>query len=342
MGANQMPSDVSVSTVTAPGVTGNLSRRRFAGMLAGGAFAAIAAGGFARSAGAQSDRPERSTPTGNWVTTAALNLRESASTSSRVLAVIPAGTALVTYSGEQNGFRSTVYGNQTGWVAVAYLKNAGNSGSSDGPDPSQSFAATATVSVATNFRTGASTGSSVIQVVAANTVVNIGTQIVNGFRAVSIGGRLGWMIDSSLRQGGGGNPPPTNGGATGPATINSAANFRMDPSYGNNVIRVLPAGTAVTLSGRVSGDFVEVSTPGDIGWVYGPLVTRHNPNTQQVTYRATATLNMREQSSASSRLVGVLPAGATCTGPQVSANGYTPVTYNGQYGFVLTQYLVRV
>lgn len=340
MGANQMPSDVSVSTATDPVVTGSLSRRRFAGMLASGAFAAIAAGGFARSAGAQSDRPARTAPTGNWVTTASLNLRESASTASRVLAVIPAGTALVTYSGEQNGFRSTVYGGQTGWVAVAYLKQAGNSGSSDGPDPSQDFTAQATVTAATNFRAGASTGSSVIQVIAANTVVNYGAQVVNGFRAVAFNGRLGWMIDSSLRKAGA--PPPTTGGSTGPATITAAANFRMDPSYSNNVIRVLPAGTGVTLSGRVSGDFVEVSTPGDIGWVFKGLVTRNAPNTPSVSYRATATLNIREQTSSGSRLLGVLPSGAVCNGQAVSANGYTPITYRGVNGFVLTQFLVRV
>ncbi len=342
MGNALTSSDSSSHSVAGP-ATAHLTRRRFAGILAGGALAAAALVA-APSAGAQT---AQALPTGNWVTTAALNLRESSSTTSRVLAVIPAGTYLTTYSGEQNGFRSTVYNARNGWVAVAFLKQAGNSGSSDGPDPSQNFGASATVTVATNFRNGASTASTVIQVVAANTVVNIGTQVVNGFRAVAIGSKLGWMIDTSLRKAGT-TPPPAGGGATGPATITAAANFRMDPSYGNNVIRVLPAGSAVTLSGRVSGDFVEASTPGDIGWIFKGLIkpgapgNPNNPGGQTVTYRATATLNIREQTNASSRLLGTIPAGATCTGVITSANGYTPVTYKGISGYALTQFLATV
>ncbi len=322
--------NVAVETMDRDTTPRTVTRRRFAGMVAGGAIAAVAALRAAPSAGARQ-------AVGYYRTTTAVNLRSGAGTTFSVLAVIPFNSLLTTTGAAQNGFLSTRYNGISGWVSTSFL-TVSNGGSSDSPDPYQDFSRTARVSAATNFRYGASTQSSVISVLAGGTTVNIGTQVVNGFRAVKYNGQLGWMIDGALVPGGG-TPPPGGGVAS---YINAPANFRMDPSYSNNVIRVLPTGTAVTTTGNVSGDFVQVTTPGDIGWVFKGLVTAGPvPGGTSVSYRATASLNLRQQASATSALLGVVPSGAVFNGAPTSSNGYTSISYRGVTGYVLSAYLVR-
>ena len=397
--------NVAVETFDTDASLRAVSRRRFGGLVAGGIIAAAAVLHSAPSAGARQ-------AVGYYRTTADVNLRAGAGTTFAIVAVIPYNSLLTTTGAPQNGFLSTTYNGKPGWVSASFL-TVSNGGSSDSPDPYQDFSRTARVSAATNFRYGATTQSSVISVLAGGTTVNIGTQVINGFRAVKYNGQLGWMIDTALVPGGGTTPPPGGGVAS---YINSPANFRMDPSYGNNVIRVLPAGTAVTNTGNVSGDFVQVTTPGDIGWVFKGLVTAgtapggnpapNGPPTAATTtaalnlrasastsaqiltvipagaaitiygaavngffqaswngktgyasasfiqtgtsgggttvsYRATAALNLRQQASATSALLGVVPSGAVFNGSPSSSNGYTSVTYRGVTGYVLSSFLVR-
>ena len=54
-------------------------------------------------------------------TTAALNLRAEASTSAKVLLVMPSGARVRLLDGYANGFRKVSYAGTTGWASTAYL-----------------------------------------------------------------------------------------------------------------------------------------------------------------------------------------------------------------------------
>ena len=58
-----------------------------------------------------------------YVTTAGLNLRESASTSAKKLATIPQGTKII-ITEVKNGWGKTTYSGKTGWVSMDYVKKA--------------------------------------------------------------------------------------------------------------------------------------------------------------------------------------------------------------------------
>ncbi len=58
---------------------------------------------------------------GQLTTTAALNLRASASLSGQVLLVIPYGAKVSATSEIQNGFRKVTYAGKTGWASTAFM-----------------------------------------------------------------------------------------------------------------------------------------------------------------------------------------------------------------------------
>ena len=56
------------------------------------------------------------------------------------------------------------------------------------------------------------------------------------------------------------------------ATITSNVNFRSGPSTNNAIIRQLPQGTVVTLTGETSGDWTKIIHNGDTGWVSSQFI----------------------------------------------------------------------
>jgi len=58
------------------------------------------------------------------------------------------------------------------------------------------------------------------------------------------------------------------------ATVTSNVNFRSGPSTNNTVIRQLPQGTVVTLTGATSGDWTQVIHNGDTGWISSEFLKR--------------------------------------------------------------------
>ncbi|MCQ2445875.1 MAG: SH3 domain-containing protein [Clostridia bacterium] len=70
------------------------------------------------------DPPAPPAPTGTvYITTANLNLRDSASTSGAKLTTIPQGTK-ITITETKNGWGKTTYSGKTGWVSMDYVKKA--------------------------------------------------------------------------------------------------------------------------------------------------------------------------------------------------------------------------
>ena len=59
----------------------------------------------------------------------------------------------------------------------------------------------------------------------------------------------------------------SSSGARGNATTTSDVNFRSGPSADSSIIRALPSGTTVALTGETSGGWTQVTYGGQTGWI---------------------------------------------------------------------------
>jgi uncharacterized protein YraI len=223
-----------------------------------GATVAVALGGvtLVSSASARSG--------GSYRTTTALNLREQASTSSKVLAVIPAGETVGYLGDSSNGFLAVSYQGMSGWAYEDFLEPS----IIGGDDPTT--IGSAVVTSAVNFRVGPSTGHDVLDVLAAGTIVQIFDRVQNGFRFIVHDSQLGWVYDDFLGQDDGGS-------SDGPGVFytTSAVNLRAQPSTSSNVLMVVPPDAQVLDYDFVmSNGFRGVDYNGNVGWIYDDFLAQ--------------------------------------------------------------------
>lgn len=152
----------------------------------GTAAVAVIAGGAIPNASAKSGSPSR------YITTTAVNLRKNASTSSKILKVVPEGAVVLDYDLViENGFRGVDYNGTVGWIYDDYLVLEGEE---QGP-------LTFTTTTAVNLRKGPSTNSKIIKVLPAGAqVIDYDLVIENGYRGVDYNGTVGWVYGDYLKQ----------------------------------------------------------------------------------------------------------------------------------------------
>jgi uncharacterized protein YraI len=178
-----------------------------------------------------------------------LNLRAGPSTGDDVLAVMPAG-ADVTLSGDRkNGFVSVAYRGLAGWAYAEYLDGVANDGG------------TARVSEAVNLRSGPSTKDDILDVMPVGADVSLSGESKNGYVSVNYGGEDGWAAAAYLTTGDGPLPAAIR-------TVSEDLNLRKGPSRSDSVIRVMPAGANVVLTGERKSGYVSVTYKGKAGWAY--------------------------------------------------------------------------
>lgn len=291
-------------------------------------------------------------------TTDDLNLRNQASLSGGVLLVIPRGASVVVRGSAQSGFLPVTYQNTQGWAHSDYLAVSRPSGS-----PSQ----TGTVTEALNFRSGPSTGHRAIMVLPAGATVTISGTSSGGFLAITYGGYTGYAHSDWIRTSSTPPPvtpapsvPPSIPSPTGNGRVTEGLNLRSQANTSSSVILVMPAGANVTLTGRSSGDFLQVTYGNHTGWAHktwiqvgqSPAPAPAPPPTPaptpapptkpapappvtnvKGTGRIIEDLNMRSAANTTSSIILVLPAGATVTLPGEVSGLFYKVEYNGRTGW---------
>lgn len=132
---------------------------------------------------------------GNGRTTATVNFREGASLSSRVIAVLPAGTPIFVHDVGASGFWSVSYKGQSGWIWADYIQRDGAAPPPGGPvyDPNS-----ATTTAALNLRAEPSTSAKVLLVMPAGAKVALKSGTAPGWRQVSYNGKTGWASTQYL------------------------------------------------------------------------------------------------------------------------------------------------
>lgn len=146
--------------------------------------------------------------------------------------------------------------------------------------------------------------------------------------------------------------------SVGPATTTSDVNLRAEPDGNAAVLATLAPGTPLEITGAAVAGYFPVWANGASGWVAAeyvqpgaaappdPSLANVPPTTDQTATTApapdpatgalatVADANLRAEPYPEAAVIGIVPAGASLVVSGVAENGFTPVTYNGQFGWV--------
>jgi len=129
-----------------------------------------------------------------YTTTGAVNLRASASTSAKILTVIPKGKSVGKVKATSGVWRNVTYSGKTGWVHSVYLKAATATPAKAKP------AATYKTKAAVNMRAKASMKGKVLKVLPKGKYVGKVKASSGVWRKVTVGGKTGWVHKNYLKK----------------------------------------------------------------------------------------------------------------------------------------------
>ncbi|MGU8957520.1 SH3 domain-containing protein [Clostridium perfringens] len=314
--------------------------------------------------------PESTEKTGIVNVSSSLNVREGASTSSKVIGSL-SGNSKVTIVGEEGAFYKIEYKGSHGYVAKEYVKdvtesNNSNQGTQTPEKPSnpESTEKTGIVNVSSslNVRSSASTSSKVIGSLSGNTKVTIVGE-EGSFYKIEYKGSHGYVakeyvkdVTESNNSNQGTQTPekpsnPESTEKTGIVNVSSSLNVRSGASTSSKVIGSLSGNTKVTIVGE-EGAFYKIEYKGSHGYVAkeyikdikDEVVTEpekpSNPENSKKTGVVTASkgLNVRKEANTSSQIIGILNSGESVEiiGEE---NGFYKITYKGQEAYASKNYI---
>ena len=314
--------------------------------------------------------PESTEKTGIVNVSSSLNVRSSASTSSKVIGSL-SGNTKVTIVGEEGSFYKIEYKGSHGYVAKEYVKDVTESNNSnqgtqtpEKPSTPESTEKTGIVNVSSslNVREGASTSSKVIGSLSGNTKVTIVGE-EGAFYKIEYKGSHGYVakeyvkdVTESNNSNQGTQTPekpsnPESTEKTGIVNVSSSLNVRSGASTSSKVIGSLSGNTKVTIVGE-EGAFYKIEYKGSHGYVAkeyikdikDEVVTEpekpSNPENSKKTGVVTASkgLNVRKEANTSSQIIGILNSGESVEiiGEE---NGFYKITYKGQEAYASKNYI---
>ncbi|WP_221400580.1 SH3 domain-containing protein [Clostridium perfringens] len=309
--------------------------------------------------------PESAEKTGVVNVSSSLNVREGASTSSKVIGSL-SGNTKVTIVGEEGAFYKIEYKGSHGYVAKEYIKdvtenNNSNQGTQTPEKPStpENTERTGVVNVSSslNVREGASTSSKVIGSLSGNTKVTIVGE-EGAFYKIEYKGSHGYVVKEYIK-----NikdevvtepekPSTTeNTEKTGVVNVSSSLNVREGASTSSKVIGSLSGNTKVTIVGE-EGAFYKIEYKGSHGYVVKEYIKNikdevvtepEKPSTTENTEKTgvvnvSSSLNVREGASTSSKVIGSLSGNTKVT--IIGEEGaFYKIEYKGSHGYVAKEYI---
>ncbi|PWW93424.1 SH3 domain-containing protein [Clostridium perfringens] len=304
-----------------------------------------------------------------------LNVRNEASTSSKVIGSL-SGNSKVTIVGEEGAFYKIEYKGSQGYVAKEYIKDVTESNNSnqgtqtpEKPSTPENTEKTGVVNVSSslNVREGAGTSSKVIGSLSGNTKVTIVGE-EGAFYKIEYKGSHGYVakeyvkdVTESSNSNQGTQTPekpstPESTEKTGIVNVSSSLNVREGASTSSKVIGSLSGNTKVIIVGE-EGAFYKIEYKGSHGYVakeYIKDVTESNnsnqgtqtpekPSTPESTEKTgivnvSSSLNVREGASTSSKVIGSLSGNTKVT--IVGEEGaFYKIEYKGSHGYVAKEYI---
>ncbi|ABG85681.1 SH3 domain-containing protein [Clostridium perfringens] len=307
-----------------------------------------------------------------------LNVREGASTSSKVIGSL-SGNSKVTIVGEEGAFYKIEYKGSRGYVAKEYVKDVTeNSNSNQGtqtpekpsiPENTEKIGIV-NVSSSLNVRERASISSKVIGSLSGNSKVTIVGE-EGAFYKIEYKGSRGYVakeyvkdVTENSNSNQGTQTPekpsiPENTEKIGIVNVSSSLNVRERASISSKVIGSLSRNTKVTIVGE-EGAFYKIEYKGSHGYVAKEYVkdVTENSNSNQGTQtpekpsipentektgivNVSSSLNVRERASTSSKVIGSLSGNTKVT--IVGEEGaFYKIEYRGSHGYVAKEYVKDV
>jgi len=255
------------------------------------------------------------TPSTIRYTTDNANLRGGASTSSRVITVVPRGSAVTVTGPVDSTFYPVSWNTQSGWISETLLSATPPTAGTTTATATRTATRTATPSATAtataapgstsfttarvNLRASASASGRILTVVPANTQVALSGQVSNNYAQATYLTFSGWISRDYLSATGATATPTstpavtatpsatpvvtatptfvTTPSATGTAWAKDNVNLRTGPGTSWSKIVIVPLGAQITLLGQTANGFVQITWSTYTGWISGTYVTSTQP-----------------------------------------------------------------
>ena len=301
------------------------------------------------------------------ITTANVNFRNNASTSSSIISTIPKNTPINIIDKSISGWYKIEYKGVTGFVSSQYVSLGNNDSQNDTDDneddnkpaiPAQKGVTTANV----NFRNNASTSSSIISTIPKNTPINIIDKSISGWYKIEYKGVTGFVSSQYVSLGNNDsqndtddnvddNKPaiPTQKGIT---TAN--LNLRKSTSTTSDILATIPKNTSINIIDKSISGWYKIEYKGVTGFVSSQYVSLGNNDSQNDTDDnvddnkpaiptqkgiTTANLNLRKSTSTTSNILATIPKNTAIQITKNLDNNWYQVKYKGLIGYVSSQYV---
>ena len=294
------------------------------------------------------DKPSTSTQKG--VTTANVNFRNSASTSSSIITTIPKNTTIEIIDKSTSGWYKVKYKGVTGYVSSKYVSlNDNNSDENTNNKPSTSTQKGVTTDNV-NFRNSASTSSSIITTIPKNTSIEIIDKSTSGWYKIKYKGNTGYVSSKYVTIDGDNTNNSTNdkpSTSIGKGITTANVNLRKSASTSSSIITTIPKNTSIQVISKFNSGWYKVEYKGNTGYVSSKYINLDGDNTNDSTNNkpstqkgvTTANLNLRKSASTSSSILATIPKNTTIEISSKLSSGWYKVKYKGLTGYVSGQYI---
>ncbi len=221
--------------------------------------AAVAVAALAQSVGSVALSPLANASNSQVTATSDVNIRAAASASSARVGILYKGQQIQSISSSQ-GWTAVTHEGRTAYVATAYLTS---NAAVETPSPSTKGEVHTTGNL--NLRTGPSLSSAVSRVVTKGTKLVLTGTISGSYSQVEYGSTTLWAATSYLSSGVGAPSTPTPPSTT---VRYATANLNIwSAATGSAHSGQIPRGSAVAVTGKVSGGRAEIVHNGAMRWV---------------------------------------------------------------------------
>ena len=281
-----------------------------------------------------------------------VNLRETASTSARVIATLSHGTQVTVQASDGSWCSVTTSGGAEGYIMATFIAYGGGSQpvepDAPSPDPSPDLgqgeveAVVHTASTSLNLRAQPSTQAAILASLPRGESIVV-TSRGGEWSAVRYGSVSGYVMTTYLRfpadEEDAGDTPI---GYATVATLSGTLNLRRQPSLGSTVIMQIPKGQRVGILQRLDG-WCKVSYAGINGYVMTTYLAMEGgdapeSNLTGVVTTPSGTLNLRETPSTTARVLTAIAPG-TDVSILTQGSEWSKITHGGYTGYVMTRFL---
>lgn len=292
-----------------------------------------------------------------------VNMREKRSTSSDVIQTLEAGTEVTIYGTSKDGWFKVKSKGKTGFVSKEYIVSDKSKVEKE-DDETDTTAKTRTAYAKTkvNMRKKRSTDSDIITTLKAGTKITIYGTSKNGWFKIKYKGKTGYVSkeyivsDKSKVEKEDSQASSTASGKR-TAYAKTGVNMRKSRSTDSDVVQTLKAGTKVMIYGTSKNGWFRIRSKGKFGYVKKEYIVSDKSKVEKDetpqddrpsapsyysegdTITLSDSVNVRSSMSETADRVGLAYKGDVLTVIMSYAEGWTKVSWNGQTGYVKTEYL---